>query len=173
MAEQAKIDQLRQDSVALQKLSVDGTWQAGAGAPVDVVSLIDGSVLMTLSGASAGDVQAAVRGRAACYDGRRPRAAPAACKKVLHVIADRIKAEVLALANGTDFGFAAGVWTADLSRAHRMVAGIRAGVIHINTYGGADNKVPQGGVGQSGNGHDKALRALDKCLDRKTVWIRL
>jgi gamma-glutamyl-gamma-aminobutyraldehyde dehydrogenase len=92
---------------------------------------------------------------------------------VLAVTAFETEAEALALANGTDLGLAAGVWTANLSRAHRMVAGIRAGVVHVNTYGGADNTVPLGGVGQSGNGHDKSLHALDKYRDLKTAWIQL
>lgn len=92
---------------------------------------------------------------------------------VLSVSSFDSEAEALSLANATDFGLAAGVWTADLSRAHRMVAGIRAGVVHVNTYGGADNTVPLGGVGQSGNGHDKSLHALDKYLDLKTAWIQL
>ncbi len=81
--------------------------------------------------------------------------------------------EALRLANATDYGLAAGVWTASLSRAHRMVAGIRAGVVHVNTYGGADMTVPLGGVGQSGNGHDKSLHAMDKYIDLKTAWIQL
>ena len=81
--------------------------------------------------------------------------------------------EALRIANGTDFGLASAVWTANLSRAHRMVRGIRAGVVHVNTYGGADNTVPLGGVRQSGNGYDKSLHALDKYLDLKTAWIQL
>ncbi|PCJ10220.1 MAG: aldehyde dehydrogenase [Rhodobacteraceae bacterium] len=92
---------------------------------------------------------------------------------VLAVTKFESEEEALSLANGTDFGLAAGVWTADLSRAHRMVAGIRAGVVHVNTYGGSDNTVPLGGVGQSGNGHDKSLHALDKYIDLKTAWIQL
>jgi len=83
------------------------------------------------------------------------------------------EAEAIALANATDFGLAAAVWTANLSRAHRMIAAIRAGVVHVNTYGGADNTVPLGGVGQSGNGHDKSLHALEKYVDLKTAWIQL
>lgn len=81
--------------------------------------------------------------------------------------------EAIALANGTDYGLAAAVWTANLSRAHRMVRRIRAGVVHVNTYGGADMTVPLGGVKQSGNGQDKSLHAFDKYLDLKTAWFSL
>lgn len=92
---------------------------------------------------------------------------------VLAVIPFDTEEEAIAIANGTEFGLASAVWTADLSRAHRMVSRIRAGVVHVNTYGGADLTVPLGGVGQSGNGHDKSLHALDKFLNLKTAWIKL
>ena len=81
--------------------------------------------------------------------------------------------EAIRLANSTVYGLAGGVWTSNLSRAHRMVAGVRAGVVHVNTYGGADLTVPLGGVRQSGNGHDKSLHALEKYFDLKTAWIKL
>jgi gamma-glutamyl-gamma-aminobutyraldehyde dehydrogenase len=81
--------------------------------------------------------------------------------------------EAVAQANATDYGLSAGVWTGNLSRAHKMVAGIRSGIVHVNTYGGSDNTVPLGGVKQSGNGHDKSLHAIDKYLDLKTAWIQL
>jgi gamma-glutamyl-gamma-aminobutyraldehyde dehydrogenase len=83
------------------------------------------------------------------------------------------EADAIRLANGTDYGLAAGVWTGSLSRAHRMVRAIKAGVVHVNTYGGPDITVPLGGVRQSGNGHDKSMHALDKYLDLKTAWIQL
>jgi len=92
---------------------------------------------------------------------------------VLAVTAFDTEVEAITLANGTDFGLASAVWTADLSRAHRMVRAIRAGVVHVNTYGGADGTVPLGGVRQSGNGADKSLHALDKYVDLKTAWIQL
>lgn len=81
--------------------------------------------------------------------------------------------EALRLANSTVYGLASAVWTSNLSRAHRMVRGIKAGVVHVNTYGGADGTVPLGGVRQSGNGHDKSLHALEKYTDLKTAWIQL
>jgi 4-(gamma-glutamylamino)butanal dehydrogenase len=92
---------------------------------------------------------------------------------VLAVIPFDTEEEAIAIANDTPYGLAAAVWTADLSRAHRMVRRIRAGVVHVNTYGGADVTVPLGGVKQSGNGHDKSLHAFDKYLDLKTAWIKL
>lgn len=81
--------------------------------------------------------------------------------------------EAVRLANSTDYGLAGAVWTGSLSRAHRMVARVKTGVMHVNTYGGADITVPLGGVKQSGNGHDKSLHALDKFTDLKTAWIKL
>lgn len=81
--------------------------------------------------------------------------------------------EAVALANGTDFGLAAAVWTSNLSRAHRMVRNIKSGVVHVNTYGGAGNNVPLAGMRQSGNGADKSLHALEKYENLKTAWIQL
>lgn len=92
---------------------------------------------------------------------------------VLAVTPFRNEEEAIRLANSTVYGLAGGVWTSNLSRAHRMVAGVRAGVVHVNTYGGSDLTVPLGGVRQSGNGHDKSLHALEKYFDLKTAWIKL
>ena len=92
---------------------------------------------------------------------------------VLAVTAFKDEADAIRIANSTDYGLAAGVWTLDLSKAHRMIGAIRSGVIHVNTYGGSDLTVPLGGVKQSGNGHDKSLHALEKYVDLKTAWIQL
>jgi gamma-glutamyl-gamma-aminobutyraldehyde dehydrogenase len=81
--------------------------------------------------------------------------------------------DAVRLANDSTYGLASAVWTGSLSRAHRMVRAIKAGVVHVNTYGGPDITVPLGGVRQSGNGHDKSMHALDKYLDLKTAWIQL
>jgi 4-(gamma-glutamylamino)butanal dehydrogenase len=92
---------------------------------------------------------------------------------VLAVLPFDDEADALRLANDSKYGLAAGVWTGSLSRAHRMVRGIKAGVVHVNTYGGPDITVPLGGVKQSGNAQDKSMHALDKYLDLKTAWIQL
>ncbi|MFZ1816034.1 MAG: aldehyde dehydrogenase [Rhizobiaceae bacterium] len=92
---------------------------------------------------------------------------------VLGIIPFEDEEDALRIANGTVYGLASAVWTANLSRAHRMVRALKAGVVHVNTYGGADNTVPLGGHRQSGNGHDKSLHALDKYTDLKTAWIQL
>ena len=92
---------------------------------------------------------------------------------VLGVIPFDNEESAIEIANSTDFGLAGAAWTSNLSRAHRMVQKVRTGVMHINTYGGADGSVPLGGVGQSGNGHDKSLHAIDKYINLKTAWIKL
>ena len=92
---------------------------------------------------------------------------------VLSVTEFEDEAEARKLGNGTDYGLAAGVWTSDASRAHRMIRSLDCGVVHVNTYGGPDVTVPLGGVGQSGNGSDKSLHALDKYLNLKTSWMQL
>lgn len=92
---------------------------------------------------------------------------------VLAVLPFTDEADAIRLANDSIYGLASAVWTGSLSRAHRMVRAIKAGVVHVNTYGGPDITVPLGGVRQSGNGHDKSMHALDKYLDLKTAWIQL
>ncbi|WP_455360182.1 aldehyde dehydrogenase [Streptomyces sp. SYSU K21746] len=92
---------------------------------------------------------------------------------VLSVIAFEDAEEAVRLANGTDYGLAAAVWTRDLSTAHRMARAIRAGTVWVNCFDESDITVPFGGYAQSGFGRDKSLHALDKYTQLKTTWIRL
>lgn len=80
--------------------------------------------------------------------------------------------EAVRLANSTRYGLSSGVWTQNLSRAHRMVARLQAGVVHVNCYGGADITAPLVGQKQSGNGFDRSFAAIEKYQKRKTAWIR-
>ncbi|MEH6576994.1 MAG: aldehyde dehydrogenase [Amphritea sp.] len=81
--------------------------------------------------------------------------------------------EAIALANDSQYGLGASVWTANLSRAHRVSRKIQSGMIWINTWAESDATMPFGGVKASGNGRDKSLHSLEKYTELKTVWIRL
>tara|TARA_B100000131_G_C18112605_1_gene610158 strand:+ start:1418 stop:2902 length:1485 start_codon:yes stop_codon:yes gene_type:complete len=92
---------------------------------------------------------------------------------VLTVTSFDSEEEAVSLANSTIYGLASGLWTSNLSRAHKLIQKIKSGVVFVNTYGGSDNTLPLAGVKQSGNGADKSLHALDKFTDLKSVWIKL
>ncbi|TDD92221.1 aldehyde dehydrogenase [Actinomadura rubrisoli] len=92
---------------------------------------------------------------------------------VLAVLAFDDVDEAVAMANDSDYGLAAAVWTSDLSTAHRVSRALRAGTVWVNCYEEGDMSIPFGGVKQSGHGRDKSLHALDKYTDLKTTWIEL
>ncbi|MEU6718063.1 aldehyde dehydrogenase [Nonomuraea sp. NPDC046802] len=92
---------------------------------------------------------------------------------VLSVLAFDDLDEAVALANATEYGLAAGLWTSDLSTAHRVSRTLRAGTVWVNCYEEGDLTVPFGGMKQSGNGRDKSVHALEKYTELKTTWIQL
>jgi aldehyde dehydrogenase (NAD+) len=79
--------------------------------------------------------------------------------------------EAVALANDTVYGLAAGVWSRDLARVHRMTAALRAGIVWVNTYRRLHYALPFGGQKQSGNRPSNGPQALDEWLAHKSVWI--
>jgi acyl-CoA reductase-like NAD-dependent aldehyde dehydrogenase len=81
--------------------------------------------------------------------------------------------EAVALANGTAYGLAAGLQTSDLTRAHRVAAALRAGIVWVNGWALLDPAMPFGGTGQSGFGRENGPEALDEYLQTKSVVVAL
>ena len=92
---------------------------------------------------------------------------------VLSVIPFDDEQDALRIANGTAYSLAAGVWSADIGRVHRMAAGLKAGTVWINTYGYTDVRLPWGGSGESGLGREHGDAAIENFTQPKAVWLAL
>jgi aldehyde dehydrogenase (NAD+) len=80
--------------------------------------------------------------------------------------------DLLARANATNFGLGSGVWTRDVSKAHRFAKGLRAGSVWVNCYQTMDPAVPFGGYKMSGYGRESGVHHVDEYLNTKAVWIK-
>lgn len=92
---------------------------------------------------------------------------------VLTVFRFKTEDEAVAMANDTKYGLAAGIWTKDLSRAHRVAQKLEAGNVWVNAYGNLPYTVPFGGFKESGFGKDGGEDALYEHLRLKNVYIKL
>jgi (Z)-2-((N-methylformamido)methylene)-5-hydroxybutyrolactone dehydrogenase len=90
---------------------------------------------------------------------------------VLAVIPFEGEAEAIEIANGTEFGLAAGVWTNDLGRSHRMTDALETGVVWVNTYRATGTQAPFGGTKQSGYGRERGEEALHDYTYVKNVMV--
>jgi acyl-CoA reductase-like NAD-dependent aldehyde dehydrogenase len=81
--------------------------------------------------------------------------------------------EALAVANGVDYGLGGGLWTRDLSRAHRIAGALRAGMVWVNSYKRVNPGSPFGGVGLSGYGREMGFEAMREYTEAKSVWINV
>jgi aldehyde dehydrogenase (NAD+)/betaine-aldehyde dehydrogenase len=85
----------------------------------------------------------------------------------------RTDEEAIALANSTDYGLGAGLWTRDLSRAHVMARAFRSGMVWVNSYKRVSPGSPFGGVGQSGYGREMGFEAMHGYTEAKSVWVNV
>ena len=92
---------------------------------------------------------------------------------VMAVLDFEDEAEVMSRANATEFGLAAGVFTNDLNRAHRVAAGFEAGTCYINTYNDAPVEAPFGGMKNSGVGRENSKAAINHYSQLKSVYVRM
>jgi gamma-glutamyl-gamma-aminobutyraldehyde dehydrogenase len=90
---------------------------------------------------------------------------------VLAVIPFDTEEEAIRIANSTQFGLAASLWTSNISRAHRVARRLVAGTVSINTTDAFGAQTPFGGFKSSGYGRDLSLHALDKYQGLKTTWL--
>jgi acyl-CoA reductase-like NAD-dependent aldehyde dehydrogenase len=110
------------------------------------------------------------------FDGVRPHMTIAREEifgPVLSVLSFTDAADAVRQANDSVYGLQAGVWTADINKAHGVARALRVGTVHVNQYDEDDITVPFGGFKQSGVGRDKSLHAFDKYTETKTTWIRI
>jgi aldehyde dehydrogenase (NAD+) len=92
---------------------------------------------------------------------------------VLVVMPFKTEEEAVQLANGTNYGLAAGIWTNNVRCAHRMAAKLRAGTVWINAYRVVAPFAPFGGFGRSGIGRENGREGMLEFLETKTVWIEM
>jgi len=92
---------------------------------------------------------------------------------VVSVIPFRDVEDVLSAANGVSYGLAAGIWTNDIRKAHRLAAAIKAGTVWVNTYGPLDPASPFGGFKESGIGREMGFQGIELYTEVKSVWVNL
>ncbi|MFY0570422.1 aldehyde dehydrogenase family protein [Archangium lansingense] len=92
---------------------------------------------------------------------------------VLSCLRFKDEAQAIEIANGTQYGLAASIWTRDVAKAHAMARRVKSGVVWVNCFNEFDDAAPFGGYKESGWGRDLSHHALEGYLQTKTVWTKL
>lgn len=131
-------------------------------------SLVSGGERVTITGSDAYLRPAIVTGLGAAHELHRVEV----FGPLVAVLPFDAEDEAIALANSTEYGLAASLWTNDLSRAHRVSERLVAGTVSVNTVDALGLTTPFGGFRQSGFGRDLSRHALDNYTDWKTTWFQ-
>jgi acyl-CoA reductase-like NAD-dependent aldehyde dehydrogenase len=89
------------------------------------------------------------------------------------VMTFKTEQEALEIANSTEYGLGGGLWTNDLSRAHRVASQIRSGMVWINSYKRVSPNSPFGGTGKSGYGREMGFEAIREYTEAKSIWVNV
>jgi 4-guanidinobutyraldehyde dehydrogenase/NAD-dependent aldehyde dehydrogenase len=81
--------------------------------------------------------------------------------------------EAVRIANDSQYGLGAALWTRDVSKAHKIARQLRAGTVWVNTFDRSSITTPFGGFKQSGTGRDRSLHSIEGYTNLKTTWIQL
>jgi len=142
-----------------------------ASGVVEGATLVSGGTAVSVSGCEGGNFVAPTI-FADCRDDMRI-VREEIFGPVLSMLVFDDEAEAIRRANATRFGLAAGVFTRDIGRGHRVAAGLKAGICWINNYNITPIEMPFGGAGESGIGHENSMVALDHYTQLKTVYVEL
>ena len=80
--------------------------------------------------------------------------------------------EAIKMANNTEYGLAASIWSDDFNEIHEFINKVESGIIHINSYGEDDNSIPFGGIKNSGYGRDKSVYAFNEVSYLKSIYYK-
>lgn len=90
---------------------------------------------------------------------------------VVNIVRARDADDAITLANDTDFGLSAAIWTTDLERAQRLAAELRVGAVFVNAMVASDPRLPFGGIRQSGYGRELGAHGIREFCNAKTIWV--